>query len=85
MLIIMYLLINTTPPFVVRASVWSMPGGFSSLSGRGGYEDLDAGRDVEANTTPRPAPKPSTVQPQAPAAPTSQPPGGYQTSGTSSS
>ena len=70
---------------MARASVWSMPGGFSSLSGRGGYEDLDAGRDVEANTTPRPAPKPSTVQPQAPAAPTSQPPGGYQTSGTSSS
>ena len=84
MLIIMYLLIPHHT-FVVRASVWSMPGGFSSLSGRGGYEDLDAGRDVEANTTPRPAPKPSTVQPQAPAAPTSQPPGGYQTSGTSSS
>ena len=64
-------------------TVWSMPGGFSSLSGRGGYEDLDAGRDVEANPPPRAVPKPQAPAP-APAPPSSQPPGGYQTSNPSS-
>lgn len=55
-----------------------MPGGFSSLAGgRGGYEDVDAARDVEAH--PRPAVVPQPVAP-APtmAPPPGQPPGGYQ-------
>lgn len=65
-----------------------MPGGFSSLAGgRGGYEDIDSGRDVEAHPRANPAaqpappapPAPSTAAPQA-STPTSKPatPGGYQ-------
>ena len=51
-----------------------MPGGFPSLSAqRGGYQDVDAGRDVEA-ANPRPAQ--ATAPP--PQAPPPQAPGGYQ-------
>ena len=64
-----------------------MPGGFSSLAGgRGGYEDLDAGRDVESRPRANPIPQPANAAPpaappQAPApapAPKPAPPGGYQ-------
>ncbi|THH11105.1 hypothetical protein EW145_g876 [Phellinidium pouzarii] len=54
-------------------TVWSMPGGFSSLAGgQGGYEDAEA--------QPRPAPATSSphVPAAAPAPPSSQVPGGYQ-------
>jgi len=60
-------------------TVWSMPGGFTSLGGgRNGYEAVDAERDVEAH--PKPAPAPQTHQPpvQHQAPPSNQAPGGYQ-------
>ena len=62
-------------------SVWSMPGGFTSLAGgRNGYQDVDAGRDVESH--PRPPPSATATAPPAPshaAPPPPQAPGGYQT------
>jgi len=66
------------------ATVWTMPGGFSSLAGGGrdDYEDLDRGRDIESQA--RPTPTVQVTAPPPPASPSHQgnagaPPGGYQT------
>ncbi|KAL5495256.1 hypothetical protein ACEPAI_719 [Sanghuangporus weigelae] len=60
-------------------TVWSMPGGFTSLAGgRNGYQDVDAGRDVESHPRP-PAPPAAPPAPLHAAPPPPQAPGGYQT------